>query len=112
MQLKLGVAAEGADSGADADDSDAEGAEDARVVDSVGDGGALLALESATPAASSVAETPLASAAARRRSRRAAADAERMASESGFVDYVDWLNMRGRAASLAGLFHFARAHAL
>lgn len=35
---------------------------------------------------------------------------QRMTSERDFVECVDWLNLRGRAASLAGLFHFAAAH--
>lgn len=39
-------------------------------------------------------------------------DGERMANEREFINYVDWLNLRGRAASLAGLYHFSLAHSV
>ena len=45
-------------------------------------------------------------------SKSVGSDFDKMANEKGFIDYVDWLNLRGRAASLAGMYHFSLAHSV
>lgn len=37
---------------------------------------------------------------------------DKMTSAHDFVESVEWLNLRGRAALLAGLYHFATAHSI